>query len=232
MKWVFEWADRNDGNMSLVWEEETSVNMNRKQWLDQLGIKPEDCVKLSLLGKSSFREVGKKDAGKMYEADALVTREDGVPLFMVVGDCFPVGIFDPVKNFLALAHLGRQGTTEKLVVKVVEKLKKMGSRPQNLRVKIGPGIRKESYKFSPEELAKRIDPKDMGWKPYLEDDGKGWVKIDLVGYLKKQLKDGAVEEENIEDCGIDTKSDINYFSHYRDRGGDKGRFGVVTMIRK
>jgi polyphenol oxidase len=230
-KVIFEWSKVTDGNMSLKYGDKETVSGNRDRLLNKLGVDGQNIVILSLLGGISIVEASKKDMGKMVVADAVITHEAGVGLLMVVGDCFPVVLYDPVKNVLAMAHCGRAGIEGHLVIKVIERLSDRGSKAGDLMVKIGPGARKESYKFATEDLDQRIDKNDPEWREWLTDDGKVQIMVDLIGFLKKQLKDCGVIEENIEDCGIDTIADKNYFSHYRDRGRQEGRFAVVAMVK-
>jgi len=239
---VFGWSQVSDGNMSLKYGDPVTVKNNRERFFEKLGINSEDLVTLSLLGGTNVTTVTSQDKGRMLEADAAIAEEAGVGLFMVVGDCFPVIMFDPIKNILALAHCGRSGIEGNIVNRVIERLSCQGIDTKDLMVKIGPGIKKESYRFPKEDLDKRISSGDNMWKPYLQVDENDWTMIDLVGFLKKQLDEGGVIKENIWDSGIDTCADKNYFSHYRDRGkipsfakateGKEGRFGVVAIIKE
>ncbi len=218
-----------DGNMSVNWGDEEIVSSNREQFLQKLGIKIEDCVKASLLSGTEIWVVGNEDKGKMFECDALVTTEKGLPLWMVVGDCLPVVIYDPVIYVVALVHLGWRGVDGKLVNKVIKLLSGLGSQTKDLEIWIGPGIRRESYIWEPEVVVQKDDPL---WMPFLENRN-GMTHIDLLGYVKTQLIDSGVRSENIEDSGIDTGSDPNYFSHYRSirTGQPEGRFAVVAILK-
>src|SRR3989344_2462433 len=120
MDLIYATSRVEDGNMSLKWGEEVTVNSNRKKFLAKLGMKVEDCVLMSLVHGVDVVKVGKKDLGKTIEADALITSEPGVGLFMMTADCFPVIVYDPGK-MAGLAHLGYRGVWERLVQKVVKK---------------------------------------------------------------------------------------------------------------
>ena len=224
-KLVYATSTAADGNMSLKWGESKEVVKNRKKFLGKIGVSLEDCVTLSLMRSDGVKIVDGKNKGEMLEADALITTGKNVGLFMVTADCFPVIVYDPVGGVLALVHLGWQGVDKGLVAKVVRKMKGLGA--DELQVIIGPGIRKESYVFDV-PLAQENDPK---WQPFLEKLGNGRTAIDLVGFIKKQLVDCGVGE--IEDCGIDTVKDLNYFSHYRAvrTGEPEGRFATVAMMK-
>lgn len=216
-------ATAADGNMSLAWGEENQVVKNRKTFLLNHGIRLEDCVTLWLKNGDDAVVVDEKDKGNEFKADALITRTLNLPLFMVTADCFPVVIYDPVNKALALVHLGRAGTEKRFVVKVINELQ---SDPRNLQIKIGPGIRKESYLW--DDVTQKTDP---SWSKYINKiDGK--YSVDLAGYIREQLLSTGVQESNIDDCSVDTAKDQNYFSHYRSArtGEPEGRFATVAMM--
>ena len=219
-----------DGNMSLNWGEQVDVLKNRQRFLEKFGVRLEDCVTMSLIHGVKIVRVGKDDCGKMLELDGLVTDAIGVGLFMVTADCFPVVVFDPVKKVLAMAHAGKVGVGRKIITKLIEMLNKSGSKSGDLQVWIGPGIRKESYRWWEKEKVK--EKSDSDWQPFLETID-GVIHIDVLGYIRKQLADSGVKDQNIEDCGIDTVVDINFFSHYRSgqTGEKEGRFATVTLLR-
>lgn len=213
-----------DGNMSLKYGEEMEVAAGRKRFLASYKLKLEDFVTLWVQGKDGLEVVGVGDKGRMLETDAVITKEFGVGLFMVTADCFPVILHDEKVGILGLVHLGWRGVDKELVLKVVGKMQCLGAK--ELRAIIGPGIRKESYVFDV-PLVQENDPR---WQPFLERQSGGRVAIDLAGFIKKQLVDCGVEK--IEDCGIDTAKDKNYFSHYRSMkmGEQGGRFATVAMM--
>jgi len=219
-----------DGNMSLNWGDRAEVLKNRQFFLERLGLKLENCVTMSLVHGVKIVRVGKGDCGKMLELDGLVTDAIGVGLFMVTADCFPVVVFDPVKKVLAMVHAGKVGVGRKIITRLIEMLNKSGSKSGDLQVWIGPGIRKESYRWWETEKVK--EKNDPDWKPFLETIN-GAIQIDVLGYIRKQLADSGVKDQNIEDCGIDTMVDINFFSHYRSgqTGEKEGRFATVAMLK-
>jgi polyphenol oxidase len=220
-----------DGNMSLKWGKKEEVTSNKEKFLKKYGLKPDETIAMFLVSGDKILEVGAGDVGKRVHCDGLITKDAGVGLWMAVGDCFPVVVFDPIKQILAMVHAGRLGVGKHIVTKVIKELIAKGSRACDLEVWIGPGIRKESYRWW--EIKKVTERDDPDWQPFLETK-VGIMHIDVVGYINKQLGDEGVEEKNIQDCGIDTVTDKNYFSHYRSaiQHESEGRFGVVAMIQK
>lgn len=225
MNLVCKYSRIGDGNLDFRFGKEDEVVESRKKFLENIGMRMGNCVTLQQMHGDEVRVVGGKDGGKMFKADALVTKEKNVVLFLLTADCFPVILYDEKAEILGLVHLGWQGVDRELVTKVAGKMTSLGAR--EMLAIVGPGIRKESYVFNV-PLIQENDPK---WQSFLTKLGDGRTSIDLTGFIKKQLVDCGVKE--IEDCGMDTVKDKNYFSHYRAvrTGEPEGRFATIaTMV--
>jgi copper oxidase (laccase) domain-containing protein len=112
----------------------------------------------------------------------------------------------------------------------------LGSTIYDLRVTIGPGVRKETYIKYGEKLEYFVNniTDKQEWREFMVDRGEGKMGLDLAGYVCKQAMMKGVKKENIEVSPVDTIADNNYFSHYRaGMGGEnEGRFATAVMIRK
>lgn len=216
----------SDGNMALKWGEEKEVWRNRKRFLAKNGISVKDCVFTSLVHGTEIKIVNSYDKEKILEADGFITSDKHVAIWITTGDCFPIVFFDAKKKILGLAHLGWRGVDKGLAGEMVKRLIDLGVDPGNVWVWIGPGIRKESYVFDT-PLKQENDPR---WQPFLERWDGGKTAIDVVGLIEKQLADFGVK--HVEDCGIDTAKDENYFSENRsdELNISQGRFATVVMM--
>lgn len=161
-------------------------------------------------------------------SDALVTNISGITLLLPVADCNAVAIYDPIKNVLAVVHLGWQSTVAGLATKIIEHLQRTyHSSAPDLRIFISPSIRAESYVF--DEVSQRNDP---AWKLFLHETEKG-IGVDLPGYNRQKFIDAGVLPENIELSPINTASSEEYFSHYRSvrTGEPEGRFALLARMK-
>lgn len=70
--------------------------------------------------------------------DAAVLGTPGTALGVLVADCVPVIIADPVHRRVAVAHAGRPGLLAGVLPAVVGALRGRGSDPADLRVAVGP----------------------------------------------------------------------------------------------
>ncbi|MEK9176870.1 MAG: polyphenol oxidase family protein [Patescibacteria group bacterium] len=218
-----------DGNMSPDWGPEAGVRENRRKFLTKHGFAPEQCVYMDLQHGSESAVVGEKEKGTILKVDALMTMAPGVALFLMTADCFPVAYHDPVKNAVALAHLGWKSTDKNLAAQVVERMtQEFHSDPGDILVFIGPGIDKDSYLV--ERPGQKDDPK---WRPFL-DEAMGSTKIDLVGYNENALIDAGVPREHITVSPENTVSSPEYFSHRRSgkTGESEGRFATVAALTR
>lgn len=181
--------------------------------------------------------VGFSDRGKgMFlveeeiAAEALVTRDRGMFLFLTTADCLPVALFDPVAGVLALAHVSRVTAsylrspgagemaerTPPLLSRLVDFLaERFMVRPGNLLAAIGPGIGQHSY-----ALQWFMNGHEPEWQPFLIQRA-GKIHPDLAGFSRWLLVSKGLWPAHIEVAGVDTVSargetdQFRFFSHAR-----------------
>jgi len=229
-------SSKKDGNLSCKWGLEDEVIHNRKKFLEGHNLTLSNCIMADLNQGNGVAIVGKGDLGRAMkkcgevgiEADALITRQQGIYLFLLVADCMPMVLYDPIKKVLALVHLGRLTTNLRLVQKTIRKMMEVwGVNPVDVLAHGGPSIKQDSYGLD------TFRESEDGWHDFVKkgEDGKFWV--DVVGYNRKQLLDMKVKEDNIYISSIDTFTSDEYFSHYRSvrTGEDEGRFATVVGMK-
>jgi NEDD4-binding protein 2 len=224
----------DDGNMSFVWGKEKVVAKSRKIFFDNINIPTGRVAKLSVEHKDKIVDVGWDDTASVlqqegsFECDAIVTSEKGLPIFLIIADCIPIIFFDTRQNVLAVAHGGIANTKLEFSQKVLNHMiQKYSSAPKDIKVTIGPTLRKEHFAYD------YFDDKNKElWKGFVEEkDGK--FLIDNVGATVRQLINSGIKRENIFDNQVDTYTDPRYFSHRNDDDAgrkDQGRFACVAMM--
>lgn len=171
--------------------------------------------------------------------DALVTRTPGAAISVRTADCIPVLLYDPVGRAVAAVHAGWRGTVQHISVKTIEVLGSLyGTRAQDLRAVIGPGIGPDSFQVGPEvarEFAAAGFPmqqilKDCGPKcPTPDDPMKGGLHIDLWQANRWLLEQAGVRPDNIEVAGICTYRNNDRFYSARREGTKCGR--IINIIK-
>jgi YfiH family protein len=157
------------------------------------------------------------------DTDSLITNNSGVLLTLFFADCFPVIFADPTHRAVGVAHAGWRGTVDGVAENTIHAMAMaFGTRPEDLRVAIGPGIRTCCFSVGDEVSAK------FPVKVCSRRDGANFV--DLAEALNRRLLAAGVDPEHIETCRHCTvcRPDL-YFSHRRD-GGVSGRMAAFVGI--
>lgn len=219
------YTDKKDGNISLLHGDISGSLNNRKKFTYKLGYKLKQLCEMNQAHGAKIQIISKHN--KIFvPTDGLITTAK-LLLMIQTADCLPIVFFDPVKKTIAAVHVGWQGAMEKIFLEALMFLVTVfGTRAADVRVGIGPGARKCCYihdNFSAEVLPE--------WQPYIKKVAGGKA-LDLVGFAINKLKLFGVKEKNIEDCGICTICNKNYFSHYRSQrlGEPEGRFATVIGL--
>ena len=175
---------------------------------------------------------GTADAAAAFPAtDALITREPGAALAILVADCAPVVLFDPVRRAAGVAHSGRAGTLAGVLPETITAMTAaFGSDPADLLAGIGPAIGFASYEIGPAQVAEVRAAFGPQAEPLLQPTGHGHAAFDLAGAIRGQLRAAGVPGRAVHDLAVDTRaSTADFFS---DRAARPcGRFAAVVMLR-
>lgn len=203
--------------MSYAFGEKEEVLKNRKDFFKKIKLPLERVVALEVMHGTKIIEatIGLAGAGifsseTAIRADAIVTKEKNLGLFLLTADCVPAVFYDPQNSVVCLAHISRKNMQLGFAQTIVSYLhKNHGVAPSSLRVYFGPSIQKESY--------------------IIPEFSNGF---DLVGETITQLTFKGVPKDNIFTDGKDTAVSDEFFSHYRDvrNKTPEGRFASVVML--
>lgn len=234
-------SEKKDGNMAStingVMTDFDLVLLNRKRFLKKLDVEMNKTVCMWVMHGDEIKAIYKvKKQKSMFDykmalkVDGLVTNKKGIYLFLLIADCLPIIIYDPVKNAVCLIHAGWKGVDLEISKKAILKMHKLyKSKSEDLIVGIGPCVYKKSFvKENPSQKD------DSRWQDFLTNVGENNFQVDLVGFVKKQLIDSGVSENNIFESGINTATDKRFFSHVRDHDlpiKERGRFACVVGLK-
>jgi YfiH family protein len=155
------------------------------------------------------------------DADAFVTKQEGLPIAIRTADCVPVFLFDPIKKAIGLAHAGWRGTKAQIAAKTIQTMRdKFGSQCYDLHAALGPAIRSCCYQVGPE--FRDHFPEDV-------QERQGHLYLDVIAANRRQLVKAGVLPEHIADSGVCTCCSQEYFSFRRD-GVHAGRMISVMML--
>ena len=148
-------------------------------------------------------------------ADALITRQTGLPIAVLSADCLPILIKGA--SIVGVIHAGRKGILNGIISNTISKMRTLGG--EDLEATIGPAICGDCYEVDIQMYldAIEIDP-NLATKPETHS-------LDLKKAAAGQLDSQRV---SVNDLGICTAHDSNYFSYRRD--GISGRNAGVIFL--
>ena len=175
---------------------------------------------------------GVADSAAAFPAtDAMITAVPGAALAVLVADCAPVVLFDPVRRAAGVAHSGRAGTLSGVVPKTVAAMAAtFGTVPGDLLIGIGPAIGAASYEIGPAEVAEVMAVFGTAGTQLLVPNRPGHALFDLTGAIRRQLNGAGISDASVHDLAIDTKTATDDF--FSDRAARPcGRFAAVAVLQ-
>lgn len=224
---------KEDGNMSFVHGQADSVVKQRQDALGKHHISLDQCVALRVIdqnviyhAKSSDKGKGTRSSDDAVIADALVTREKNLFLFLLTADCLPLTLYDPVHEAVGLAHLGRKSSDQLLALELVKYMQQeFDTQPNKLHAYFGPAIHPTSYILDQNRTSFLSD-----WSSHITKKTPSQLSVDIIGFNEAILVRHGVRSETIFHDNVNTATSPNHFSHYRSyrTGETQGRFATVV----
>lgn len=202
-------SEKKDGSMKIV--AVGGNDGNRESFFAKVGIELQRVVSAGLRNGTNI-EIVNGDSPKVVEGvDGLVAKGRNIFLSITVADCIPVFFFEPESEIVAIAHCGWRGIVGGIVKNILDSIKELEGKMDNLKVALGPGI--DVCHF---EIRKDVLDRFAEYEKYLiKKDGK--IFVDLKGIIFEQLVKNGVRKEKIENDGECTFESEKYFSFRRDK---------------
>ena len=212
-----------------VGDDPDSVAENSRRALGALGYRREQAVTAWLVHGCEVAVMTHGDVGRAPpKADAIVTRERGLPLSMRFADCAPMVFYDSAQQAIGVAHAGWRGVAANVAEATVRAMvDAFGSDPRRMWAGVGPAIGVECYEVGPEVVARAAAACPPGTR--LARPGRnGRPHLDLAAAVIAQLQRAGVG--SIEASGICTASNTREWFSHRAEQGRTGRFGLVVAL--
>jgi len=223
------WAALNVGG--TVGDEPDRVVENRRRSFIAVGRSPES---LYDVWQVHGREVVYTNSPRPHyaahrKADAILTDNPRVTLFMRFADCAPIFLFDPHRRVVGLVHAGWQGTVKCTVQAAVRAMQEIFScEPANIRAGIGPSIGAHHYPVGPEVVAQVRDTFRDRASDLLHANNGDNPTFDLWEANRLLLEDVGLRE--IEVAAICTACHLDDWFSHRGEHGRTGRFGALIGL--
>jgi YfiH family protein len=225
-------------NLGLHVDDDPScVTTNRRLVCADFGVDPSSTVFAQQIHGAGIARVAGDHGGRGFssqedalpDADVLVTTEPGVTLFILVADCVPLTLIDPVARILAVVHAGWRGTAAQVAPHAVSTMVELGGDPARMVAYIGPAVPQAGYQVDDvvhDALRNSVAPPRLA-PGAAQPDGVGHWLIDLPAINRSQLQLAGLLPEHIT-VSAATTADEDYFSDRLER--PCGRFAMMAHL--
>lgn len=222
-------GDYADFNLAFhVGDEPGAVRENRRRLAQAVGLALECIISAQQvhgshvqIASGAQRGCGSADwESAIADTDGLIVAEPGVAPLILVADCAPVLLVDPVQRVLAVVHAGWRGAVAGIAGCAVEIMgESCGSQPDALRAGIGPCLCVACLEVGAEVAELRST---------VVVPGAARPHLDLRAMLCADLVARGVPRASIETMPHCPRCDMVRFFSHRGEQGKTGRFGLLA----
>ncbi|MEU8344123.1 conserved hypothetical protein [Actinomadura meyerae] len=203
-----------------VGDDPAAVRGNRRRAAEALGVDPGRTVYMRQVHGADVAFVTSPETPG--PVDAVVTTVPGLALAVLVADCAPVLLADPVAGVVGAAHSGRPGTAAGVVPALVKAMCERGADPARMAAAIGPAACGRCYEVP---AAMRDEVAAVVPEAHCVT-AKGTPGLDIRAGIAAQLASAGVAEVAADPrCTIE---DAGLYSYRRD--GRTGRFAGFVWL--
>lgn len=220
-------------------DEPEHVRENFRRIAAAIGFEPESLVLSQQTHTTNVRLVTEEDRGKGFtkpldyeDVDGLITNVPGLTLATFYADCVPLFFVDPVHRAIGLSHSGWKGTVQRMGAVTIQRMAEaFDTRPEHLRVAIGPSICQDCYEVS-EDVA--LEFKREFWKDadeqliYRKKDGK--YQLNLWRANEIVLLEAGILPKHLAITNVCTCCNPDLMFSHRASEGRRGNLGAFLQL--
>jgi len=205
-----------------VGDDPAAVAANRDRLAAELAVPVDQLVWMTQVHGTGVAIVEDAEENPVADVDALVTATPGLVLCVLVADCVPVLLADPVAGVVAAVHAGREGVRRGVVPAALAAMTRLGARPGDVEALLGPAVCGLDYEVPAAMQAEvaRVAPASA------VRTRQGTPGLDLRAGIAEVLR-GAGVRQVVHDPRC-TVEDRRLFSHRRDQVTGR-QAGVVWL---
>ena len=224
------WSSLNVGASAMVLDDQKRVRNNRILAFETLGRDPASMFDVWQVHSADVicAQAPRPSATPHTKADAILTDNPEVTLFMRFADCVPLLLHDPVQGVVGIVHAGWQGTVSKILSETIAAMvDSYKSNPEDIRAGIGPSIGAHHYQVGP-DVVSNVREAFGEFSDSLLPVQDGAVQFDLWRANQLLLEQAGVREIQLSGLCTACHTD-DWFSHRAEKG-QTGRFGVLMAL--
>ncbi len=205
-----------------VGDDPAAVAANRARVARELRVAEERLVWMDQVHGASVAIVDGPQDGPLAATDAVVTTTPGLVLCVLVADCVPVLLTDPVAGVVATVHAGREGVRRGVLPATLSAMASRGARARHVTALLGPAVCGACYEV-PEAMQAEVAAVAPAAAVRTR---RGTPGLDLRAGLAEVLtRAGVTEVVHDPRCTVE---DPQLFSHRRD--GVTGRQAGLVWL--
>jgi YfiH family protein len=208
-----------------------------KSALASVGSGPERLMRVKQVHGNTIRTLKRGTipadaAAERPDGDAIVSNEPGLALAVMVADCVPLLVCDPVVGAAAAIHAGWRGTCARITLAAIDAMvREFGSSPASLIVAIGPSAGPRDYVVGESLIQAFHDaghPQSEIEQWFRRQDGE--LRLDLWAANSHQLVRAGVPPQQVFVSGLSTMANPGIFDSYRVDGEKAGRMAGLIVV--
>ena len=191
---------------------------NKKNFIEDINLKYENFRFPSQTHSSNVLFANK--SLKYNDTDGLVSESKSYNLGIVVADCVPIFLFDPLTKLYGLVHSGWRGSVNSIVKNAIDLFQMSGSKNENIQAVLGPAIGHCCFEIE-KNIIHLFDPK------FLSRKSRKKYSCDLKSIIISDLLSLGLKKRKILNDSHCTFCNRNSFFSYRRQGETAGRMLAV-----
>lgn len=202
-------------------EEDPSVKNNYSLLFKSIGWDPDHLAIAKQVHGSKVKTVA--NPGVYHDCDGLVTDQIGLAVGIQVADCAAVLLYEPEARIIAALHAGWRGATDGIIGEGIKSIRKLNGDPSKLTAYISPCISLQNFEVGT-EVANLFPNQFCDYTSFDKPH------VDLSGFLKSQLINEGLIDENIETSDSCTFANDKFFSYRRERDSAGRMLALIKSI--
>ncbi|WP_445665976.1 peptidoglycan editing factor PgeF [Fodinibius sp. AD559] len=202
-------------------EKKEQVARNRLALLNSLSIDPDRVAYADQVHSNRVQFV--TDGGTYPSTDGLVTKVPGLTLAIQVADCAAILLWDAKNNVIAALHAGWRGAVGDIILRGVQKMKEQGAEASKIKSFVSPCISPKNFEVGI-EVAEQFPDQFVNYADFEKPH------VDLKSFIKHQLLDEGIPNNQIEIREECTISEAEKFYSHRREGNKSGRMLALIQI--
>ena len=214
-----------------------------------LGATPERLMRVRQVHGNLVRvlkrgEVADHAAEVKPDGDAIVSNQPGLVLAVVVADCVPILIVDPVHGAAAAIHAGWRGTCAQVAPAAIAAMQRhFATNPADVLAAIGPSVGPEDYEVgeslveafakaghSAAHLDRWFIRSTASAKSTVHRGVEPKLHLDLWRANGDQLAAAGLRRDRVFTCGLSTVAHPSVFESFRVEGERAGRMAGLIVV--